>query len=221
MAGIPMVRAYQTTAGQVVTLSVGWSPASSIIILNLRALEVLTEEERDSVIAIEIAHIKFRDHLLRSIIMSTVGLEYRFLAWTVLRIAEVYRDVREDVKNGLNPHVLSDQRLFYLIGGPAALGLVPLVLVFGIPIRAIIAGQEYRADTWSAQAVGSVVTPASAISKLAAIVAAPKKCIRDYSVFCVVEPQPRQWMRKCLYAFLYPRCVTRINRLGKCLQVGN
>ncbi len=218
MAGIPIVRVCQTTARRVSTVSVGWAPASSVIILNLRALEVLTPEELDSMIAIEIAHIKFRDHLLRSIIMSTAGLGYLLLAGLVLQIAEVYRDVGEDVKNGRDPRLLSGRRLFYLIGGPVAFGLIPSALVFGIPIRAIITGQEYRADASSAQAVGSVVPPASAILKLAATIAARKNYLRDYSVFRVVQPGQRKWIEKCLYSFLYPTCVTRIKRLGACMH---
>lgn len=213
MAGVPPVRAYQSSANQMATLSVGWSPAHSIIVLNARVLEVLTAEERDSVIAIEIAHIKFRDHFLRSMIMSTAGLGYLCLGGMCLQILGAYRDIRQDIRNGVDPHVLSDRRLFYLIGTPAALGLIPLVLMFGIPIRAVIAEQEYRADAWSAQAMGSVLAPASAISKLAALVAAPSKRIRDYSVFFVAEPRSRNWIQSSLYSFLYPNYVARTKRL--------
>lgn len=221
MAGIPTVKAYQTTADQVTTLSAGWSPASSIIILNLRALEALTAEERDSMIAIEIAHIKFRDHLLRTIIMSTAGLGYLLLADMVLQIAEVYLNVRRDISKGLNAHILSDRRLFYLIGGPAALSIAPIVLVLGVSIRAIIAEQEYRADAWSAHVVGSALSPASAISKLAATVASPNRCSRDYSVSSVGEPRPRKWSTRHLCVLLYPSRMNRVRKLSKYMSVKN
>lgn len=49
MAGIPTVKVYETNANHVATLSVGWSTARSVIVLNARALESLTVEERDSI----------------------------------------------------------------------------------------------------------------------------------------------------------------------------
>ena len=217
MAGIPTVKAYQTTAAQVTTLSVGWSPASSVIILNCRALEVLTPEERDSVIAVEIAHIKFRDHLLRSIVMFT-GLGC-FVYWSMSQpIVEAYRDTWEDIKRSRYSHALSVRRLFYLFGIIVAPLFGLMILMCGIPIRAIVAEQEYRADAWSAQAVGSVVPPANAISKLAATIVVRKNYLRDYSVFCMVEPKPRDWMQSVVFACLYPTCVTRIKRLRACMH---
>jgi Zn-dependent protease with chaperone function len=178
-------------------------------------LEALTTEELDSVIALEISHIKSRDYLLRSVVIATAGLGYFILGGMALQILEVYQAIWIDVREGRNPHILADSRILYLPAIMIVPAFVILALVIGIPIRIIVAQQEYRADAWSAQAVGSPLSLASAIAKLANTVEVHSKRLCDYWVFRIIEPHPRTWVQNNLFAFLYPEYTARIKRLKK------
>jgi heat shock protein HtpX len=213
MAAVPTANIYRTSRSQIDTLSVGWSPSSSSIILNARVLETLTAEELASVIALEVGHIKYRDYLLRSIVIATAGLVYFSLGGMSLRILQVYQDIWNDIREGRKPHILSDSRIIHLPGIIIVPPFVMLALVIGIPIKIIVAQQEYRADAWSVQAVGSPLPLVSAITKLAKTGESSNNHLRDYSVFRVGEPCSRGPVWDKLRAFLYIECAARIRRL--------
>jgi heat shock protein HtpX len=215
VARIPMPSIYWTRKNHVTTLSVGWSPRNSVVVLNPQIAEVLTAEELDSVVALEIAHIKFRDYLLRGAVIAAASLNYHVFGSISLQIVQTYQAIWSDIVSGRNPHILSDRRILYVLGIFVLPPLALLTLSVGVPIRMVVAQQEYRADAWSASVVSSPQLLANAIAKLANTARVSGMRLRDYSVLSVAASRPGGRIGRKLRLLLYPECKARIRMLGQ------
>lgn len=121
-------------------LTYGILPNSSTVVVTEEMLEILDDDEIESVLAHEAAHIKNRDSTIMSILIAPVEAGFRSIIW------------------GFRIHSIIGIALGFIFGPIATILLIMTILMSGY--------REYAADRGSVAITGNKYSLISAIKKL-------------------------------------------------------
>lgn len=147
-AGLPMPRVYIAPHQAPNAFATGRSPRRSAVAVTVGALQLLSPEELEGVLAHELAHIKNRDTLTSTIAATIAGLFSTLAYWSLFFGA--------GNRQGANPLAA----IAVVILGAVGAGLIQM---------AISRSREYVADADGASIAGSPDGLASALRKLDAV----------------------------------------------------
>lgn len=150
-AGIPLPKIYVINNPNPNAFATGRNPENAAVAVTTGILKILNDDELEGVIAHELAHIKYRDILLATIVATFVGtitFISRLAGWSMM-FAGGGRDRRDSGET-----------------------IASLVLLIVAPIAAVILQlaisrtREFMADEGGAKISGKPLSLASALSKL-------------------------------------------------------
>jgi len=212
---------YLTEKNCVTILSAGWSPQKSILVFSSKAIEILEKDELDSIVAHEICHIQSYDYLLRVIMFASAGILFNYCYGVAQICICNSRELLRDIMGSSKWHrIFSDKSFIYL---PSLLLVVPILSVcawvIGIPMKRVMAEQEYRADLGSVQITGNPSVLARAIAKLALAWQTPiDDSAEFFMLFDIAKPSCRNKIQQKLFDFFQSsvteRAVKRANKLN-------
>jgi heat shock protein HtpX len=139
-AGIQTPELYIEKSSVPNALTYGILPNSSKVIITERMLKILDDDELDSVLAHEVAHIRNKDSVIMSILIAPVEAGFRSIIWAV------------------KIHGILGVVLGFVFGPIATVLLIQTILMSGY--------REYAADRGSVAITGNKHSLISAIKKL-------------------------------------------------------
>lgn len=153
-AGIPTPTLYVVPSESPNAFATGRDPKHAAIALTQGIIELLPEDQLDSVIAHELTHVRNRDTLTQAV-AGTLSGSITYLG-RILTLGALYFPMARAGRRGNNPIAV----LFLLIIGPLAAGLLRM---------AISRTREYAADAGAAEITGNPLALVEALETLEAM----------------------------------------------------
>ena len=150
-AGIPTPTLYVVPSESPNAFATGRDPNHAAIALTQGIIDLLPDDQLDSVIAHELTHVRNRDTLTQAV-AGTLSGSITFLG-RILTLGALYFPVARGGRRGNNPLAI----LFLLILGPLAAGLLRM---------AISRTREYAADAGAAEITGNPLALVKALETL-------------------------------------------------------
>ncbi len=156
-SGLPMPRLYVLPDPSPNAFATGRSPDKAAIAVTQGLLDVMNREELQSVVAHEMAHIKYNDILTMTVVSALLGTVSLLSDWAVRSWRYGGIRPRRSLKGrGLHPLALLVIALFVLISP----------FVSRIIAMAVSRTREYQADAGSAEFTRNPLALASALEKI-------------------------------------------------------
>ena len=196
-AGVPTPVLYIVPSKSPNAFATGRDPNHSAIALTQGIIDLLSDEELDSVIAHELTHVRNRDTLTQAVAGTLAGaLTY---LGRILTLGALYFPIARVGRRGNNPIVI----LFLLVVAPFTAGLIQM---------AISRTREYAADAGAAEITNNPLALVSALEKLEAM--GQKIPIHGNPAFAplfIVNPLSKEGMMRLFMT--HPSTEDRVQRL--------
>ncbi|MGJ3253847.1 MAG: M48 family metalloprotease [Elainellaceae cyanobacterium] len=150
-AGIPTPTLYVVPSESPNAFATGRDPKHAAIALTQGIIDLLPDDQLDSVIAHELTHVRNRDTLTQAV-AGTLSGSLTYLG-RILTLGALYFPMSRGGRRGNNPIAI----LFLLVIGPVAAGLLRM---------AISRTREYAADAGAAEITGKPLSLAKALETL-------------------------------------------------------
>lgn len=150
-AGIPTPTLYVVPSESPNAFATGRDPKHAAIALTQGIIDLLPDDQLDSVIAHELTHVRNRDTLTQAV-AGTLSGSLTYLG-RILTLGALYFPMSRGGRRGNNPIAI----LFLLVIGPLAAGLLRM---------AISRTREYAADAGAAEITGKPLSLAKALETL-------------------------------------------------------
>ena len=199
-AGLPKPKVYVQHSHDINAFATGKKYGDSIVCVTTGALEKLTHEELEGVVAHELSHIKNRDILLATVIIGVVG--------TIAIISEIL--LRSFIWGGGRRNRNSGSGWIIIV----AIIFAVLAPVFArLTYLAISRKREYLADSSGANLTKNPGGLASALKKIRETVPTKPKMSKTVAPLYIANPFLR--VRKSSIFATHPPIDERINRLKR------
>lgn len=196
-AGIPTPPLYVVPSEAPNAFATGRDPNHAAIALTEGIINLLPDDELDSVIAHELTHVRNRDTLTQAVAGTLAG-SLTYLG-RILTLGALYFPVTRGGRRGNNPIAI----LFLLVVAPLTAGLIQM---------AISRTREYAADAGSAEITGNPLALVRALEKLEAM--GQKIPIHGNPAFAplfIVNPLTKEGLMTLFMT--HPKTEDRIQRL--------
>lgn len=196
-AGIPTPPLYVVPSEAPNAFATGRDPNHAAIALTEGIINLLPDDELDSVIAHELTHVRNRDTLTQAVAGTLAG-SLTYLG-RILTLGALYFPVTRGGRRGNNPIAI----LFLLVIAPLTAGLIQM---------AISRTREYAADAGSAEITGNPLALVRALEKLEAM--GQKIPIHGNPAFAplfIVNPLTKEGLMTLFMT--HPKTEDRIQRL--------
>lgn len=204
-AGIPTPPLYVVPSEAPNAFATGRDPNHAAIALTEGIINLLPDDELDSVIAHELTHVRNRDTLTQAVAGTLAG-SLTYLG-RILTLGALYFPVTRGGRRGNNPIAI----LFLLVVAPLTAGLIQM---------AISRTREYAADAGSAEITGDPLALVRALEKLEAL--GQKNPIHGNPAFAplfIVNPLTPEGMMTLFMT--HPPTAERIQRLKEIAEKEN
>lgn len=201
-AGIPTPPLYVVPSESPNAFATGRDPDHAAIALTEGIINLLPDDELDSVIAHELTHVRNRDTLTQAVAGTLAG-SLTYLG-RILTLGALYFPVTRGGRRGNNPIAI----LFLLVVAPLTAGLIQM---------AISRTREYAADAGSAEITGNPLALVRALEKLEAL--GQKNPIHGNPAFAplfIVNPLTKEGMMRLFMT--HPPTAERVQRLKELAQ---
>ena len=204
-AGIPTPPLYVVPSEAPNAFATGRDPNHAAISLTEGIINLLPDDELDSVIAHELTHVRNRDTLTQAVAGTLAG-SLTYLG-RILTLGALYFPVTRGGRRGNNPIAI----LFLLVVAPLTAGLIQM---------AISRTREYAADAGAAEITGNPLALVRALEKLEAM--GQKVPIHGNPAFAplfIVNPLTKEGLMKLFMT--HPPNEERIQRLKELAEKGD
>lgn len=201
-AGVPTPVLYIVPSKSPNAFATGRDPNHSAIALTQGIIDLLSDDELDSVIAHELTHVRNRDTLTQAVAGTLAG-SLTYLG-RILTLGALYFPISRGGRRGNNPIVI----LFLLVVAPLTAGLIQM---------AISRTREYAADAGAAEITSNPLALISALEKLEAM--GQKVPIHGNPAFApmfIVNPLSKEGMMRLFMT--HPSTDDRVQRLKELAQ---
>lgn len=196
-AGIPTPALYIVPSESPNAFATGRNPNHAAIALTQGLIDLLPEDQLDSVIAHELTHVRNRDTLTQAV-AGTLSGSLTYLG-RILTLGALYFPISRGGRRGNNPLAI----LFLLVVGPLAAGLIQM---------AISRTREYAADAGAAEITNNPLALVKALETLEAM--GQKVPIHGNPAFAplfIVNPLSKEGLMTLFMT--HPSTADRIKRL--------
>lgn len=204
-AGIPTPPLYVVPSEAPNAFATGRDPNHAAISLTEGIINLLPDDELDSVIAHELTHVRNRDTLTQAVAGTLAG-SLTYLG-RILTLGALYFPVTRGGRRGNNPIAI----LFLLVVAPLTAGLIQM---------AISRTREYAADAGAAEITGNPLALVRALEKLEAM--GQKVPIHGNPAFAplfIVNPLTKEGLMTLFMT--HPPTEERIQRLKELAEKGD
>ncbi len=204
-AGIPTPPLYVVPSEAPNAFATGRDPNHAAIALTEGIINLLPDDELDSVIAHELTHVRNRDTLTQAVAGTLAG-SLTYLG-RILTLGALYFPVTRGGRRGNNPIAI----LFLLVVAPLTAGLIQM---------AISRTREYAADAGAAEITGNPLALVRALEKLEAM--GQKVPIHGNPAFAplfIVNPLTKEGLMTLFMT--HPPTEERIQRLKELAEKGD